>query len=263
MSAAKGANAVKFSLDYEEFMKPEVWGGKGYTYGNQSWFGNQTYSEIVDHAIHGDDSLVDEAEKLIAKLDADIELEHPEWLPSVYGAYPIVSEYLASSPTPMRHKTQVPAENEPVGIWVDLTSSAGVSYDLIRKRGIVVLALVLKLQQLRPVDLHCCCVLPADKNGGTFIDLTMPTRPLQLGVVCHVLTCVGFARHVMYGAAQKMNNSSLGRVISEDREFRTVGDIPEKDVTIMGSHLDHVKELSNSLAWVQGMVNKYIHRDEE
>jgi hypothetical protein len=66
----------------------------------------------------------------------------------------------------------------------------------------------------------------------------------------------------MYGAAQKMNNSSLGRVISQDWEFRKVGSIPENDVTIMGSHLEHVKELSNSLAWVQGMVNKYVHRED-
>lgn len=253
---------MKFSFDFEEFMNPKVWGGKGYTYGDRQWFGKQTFSQIISNAKHGDDSLVVEAEKLISQLDADIELEHPEWISSVYGAYPIVPEFLAGSPTPMRHRTRVPADNEPVGIWVDLTSSAGVNYELIRKRGIVVLALVLKLQQLRAIDLHCCCVLPDDKNGGTFIDLTMPTRPLQLGVVCHVLTCVGFARHVMYGAAETMNQSRLGRPLRRDEEFRSVGSIPDSDVTIVGSHLYDVQELANSLAWVQGMVNKYVHREE-
>lgn len=253
---------MKFNFDFESFMNPQVWGGKGYTYGDMRWFGNQTFSQIKERAIHGDDSLVAEAEKLIAQLDADIELEHPEWVSSVYGAYPIVPEFLAGSPTPMRHRTRVPSDSEPVGIWIDLTSSAGVDYDIIKKRGIVVMALVLKLQQLRAIDLHCCCVLPDDRNGGTFIDLVMPTRPLQLGVVCHVLTCVGFARHIMYGAAEKMNGSSLGRLIRRDEEFRAIGNIPENDVTIVGSHLQDVNELRNSLAWVQGMINKYVHREE-
>jgi hypothetical protein len=256
-----GANAMTYKFDYEEFMRPEVWGGKGYTGSDKQWFGNQTFKEIIDRAIHGDESLVPEAEKLIAQLDADIELEHPEWLSSVYGAYPVVPEYLAGSPTPMRHKTRVPAENEPIGIWVDLTSSAGVSYELIKKRGIVVLALVLKLQQVRAVDLHCCCCLP---SVNSYVDLVMPTRPMQLGVVTHVMTCVGFARHVMYGAVETwIKRSCNSRVINTDSEFRRVLDIPENDVTIIGSHLNSVRELSNSLAWVQGMVNKYVHREDE
>lgn len=253
---------MKFSFDFEEFMNPSIWGGKGYEYYDKSWFGNQTYQQIIERANHGDDSLVAEAEKLIAQLDADIELEHREWLASPHGAYPVVPEAIAGSPTPMRHQTRVPAENQPIGIWIDLTSSAGVSYDLIRKRGIVVLALLLKLQQIRAIDLHCCCIFPDDQNGGTFVDLIMPTRPLQLGVICHVLTCVGFARHVMYGAMQKLNKSRLLRVTREDKEFRAVGSIPDNDVTIVGSHLYDVQELSNSLAWVQGMVNKYVHREE-
>ena len=249
-----------FKFQYEEFLAK--FGNQGYTYGNREWFGNLSYQQIRDYAVHGDESLVPEAEKLIAQLNAEIELERPEWLPSVCGAYGIVAEYLADSPTPMRLKSKVPSDNTPIGIWVDLTSSAGVSHDIIMRRGVVVLALVLKLQQLRAVDLHCCHVQPDDSNGGTFTDLVMPTRPMQLGVVTHVLTCVGFARHIMYGAAQKLNHSGLGRVIREDKEFRRIGKIPENDVTIVGSHLYDVEELSNSIAWIQGMVNKYVHREE-
>lgn len=253
---------MTFKFDFEEFMKPSVWGGRGYTYSDRKWFGNQTYEQIINSALHGDENLVVEAERLLNKLDADIELEHPEWVASVYGAYPVVPEFLAGSPTPMRIKTRVPADTSTIGIWVDLTSSAGVTHDIIMRRGIVVLALVLKLQQIRPVELHCCSMFPDDQNGGTFIDLVMPTRPLQLGVVCHVLTCVGFARHVMYGACQKFNRSRLGRVVRIDEEFRRCANIPENDVTIVGSHLNDVDELANSLAWVQGMVNKYVHREE-
>lgn len=251
---------LRFTLDYEEFMKPSVWGGKGYIGHHKSWFGDQTFEQIRERALHGDDSLVPEAEKLIAKLDADIELEHREWLPSVYGAYPVVAEYLAGSHTPMRHQTRVPAENEPVSIWIDSNVSAGITYETIKKRGIVVLALLMKLQQVRAVDLHYVCALP---TPNVYLDLIMPTRPLPLGVVCHVLTSVGFTRHVMFAGCEHLSKRSWSSaIIRDDKEFRQKMNIPDNDVTIVGSHLQDVRELNNSFAWVQGIVNKYVHREE-
>lgn len=248
------------NLDFEQFMKPEVWGGKGYKSDTPGWFGRETYEQIVQRAIHGNDNLVPEAEKLIAKLDFDIELERSEWLPDVHGAYPIVAEYLSGSPTPMRHRTKVPADNEPVGIWVDSNVSAGISYETIKQRGIVILALVLKLQQLRAVDLHYVCALP---TPDVYLDLVMPTRPMQLGVVTHVLTSVGFTRHVMFAGAEHISKRSWhSGVIREDKQFRQAMNIPDNDVTIVGSNLQDIVELRNSLAWVQGMVNKYVHREE-
>jgi len=253
-----------YQYTLEEFMSPSV-RGSFRDYNDISWYGNQTHEQVVNGAINGDDSLVPYAEKLIEQLDTTVDIEHAEWIPSIYGAYPIVPEFLAGSVTPMRHKTRVPSDTTPIGVWVDLTPSCGVDAKTLERKGATILALVMKLQQVRAVELHCCGLAPSDVEGGYFIDILMPTQPLQLSVVCHVLTCAGFIRDLVFGHKMRECNQAgwWGRVIREEEEFRSAASIPEGDLAIVGSHLQDYESLRDNVRWVQDQVNKYVHKEEE
>ena len=54
----------------------------------------------------------------------------------------------------MRQWDYGPSDASPVAVWVDLTCSGGFSAKDMEKRGTAILALVMKLKAIRPVDLY-------------------------------------------------------------------------------------------------------------
>jgi hypothetical protein len=175
---------------------------------NASWFGNITHSQALTMATKGDDSQVAAAEALMEKFSAEIETSQYSDEPSVAGCYACVPEALMGEPECMRVPELVGSESAPLSIYVDITSSATISADQIRKRGVAVLAAVMALSATRPISLHVITVMgggKANSDGDEFniVDVTIPTAPLDLATAAFALCHVGFARRLFYAVAMK------------------------------------------------------------
>lgn len=169
------------------------------------WFGYLTYAQAMEGMTVGQESLVPKAEALLEKIDAAVETPHCEWLPSIYGAYPIVPEYLANSPECMRHKTQVPTDVAPVSVYVSTTCSGSIEDDVMLARGVAILALIMKLQAIRPIDLYMLAETHGQTDGEFLQVIHIPTQPLNISVAAFVLGRVGWARHLTYSVARMLD----------------------------------------------------------
>lgn len=187
--------------------------GKGHYRSDRAtdpWYGNRglSFDKACDLALTGDDSLVSEATALLAKLETSIDTMAHAWLPSPVGAYPIVPEALAGMPDPMRRRALVESELAPITVHLPTNATADLSPNQVMTRGLAVLALVMKLQSVRPVKLVVTGELSIDAGGhgsygstDEFISVDINTQPLDLATACFVITQVGFFRRVMMGLA--------------------------------------------------------------
>lgn len=171
---------------------------------NGDWTNYQTFSQSVDKAIKGDDSLVAEAEKLLDQLDASVEVPTKSWEPNVHGAYPVVADFLAGSPTPMRSLSPVYREESPISIYVSTTCSAGVDADTMQKRGVAIMALLLKMQQIRPIELYLLAETHGVTDGECLQMIKVESKPLNLATACYAVADVAFARNLTYSQARKL-----------------------------------------------------------
>ena len=100
-----------------------------------SFFGDETREETLRYARYGNESLVENANKLMDKLDSVCGgVETSQWEPSPCGAYPIVPEYLNGSPTCMRQMLPC-GEVSPVKVYVSTTSFFGITAEELEQIG--------------------------------------------------------------------------------------------------------------------------------
>ncbi len=141
---------------------------------------------------------------MLEKMEASLESTAGEWVPSPIGAYPIVPDFLVGLPDCMRRRVEVVSDAAPISVYVDIGSSACFSADVLLKRGIAILALVLKLQAVRSVNL-----ILLDENGGRYGNddmvyaIQIDSKPLDLGTACYALTDVSLSRRLTFGLAHQ------------------------------------------------------------
>ena len=227
-----------------------------------SWFNGETAEQSLNFAQYGNDSLVPEAEKLLESIqDVYGGTETNQWEPSPCGAYPIVPEYLNGSPTCMRQMLPV-GEVSPVCIYVCTTCSAAVTPEQIKKRGIAILALVMKLQAIRPVELFVTA--ETDGTGGDVIQvIPIESKPLSLAHATYCLTSAGFVRRLTYGIANEKYNSCGSWGIMYDKLGSSypewlkgqLGCSPS-DLYIKSAHCDD-SMLSDPVAWVNRELERF------
>jgi hypothetical protein len=184
--------------DFADTVIKRVPGGYG---GGGSWTGGETWDQAVKRARQGNTDLVPQAEALVDRLTVDAQRDMRTWLPSRAGAYPVVGEYLAGRPECMRRMTPDLSDRAPIRLYVELTSSAGVSASDMVKRGTAILALTLLLNMQRSVELHVLVGLDAsaDGNKASFCVVPLGTSPIDISLACNALTSVGFTRSMGYG----------------------------------------------------------------
>ncbi len=175
--------------------------------GATEWTGNVSHEGIGNLLMTGDDAMVRKCDKLLSKLD-NIELP---LLPSsdvrrdVFGTRVSIGEYAVGSPTCFRRRVKVQSEVAPLKIMVGISSSAGISAEQLQKRGMLMLALLRKIELVRPVDLFVYCELDGsvDDTGDYFPVVKIDSRPLALGVAASALCHTATARHLLYGWGRK------------------------------------------------------------
>lgn len=229
-----------------------------------SWYNNETEEETLRKAELGDTSLVAAAEEQLSKLDTAIETPRNVWERNVAGAYACVPDVLAGLPTPMRRMVHQRDETNPITIYVDTASSAYISAEVFAQRGITILALVMALTRIRPVQLFQMDNGDGykDGTGETVVISEINTHPLDLATACYVLTSVAFARRLCY-SLEEVHNGFSGQwargyshsnpTLYYDGLKTRLGVDASRCLMIPGAHLRD-ELITSPLAWIERQI---------
>lgn len=178
------------------------WSG---THAGGSWTNNESFDRSAALALYGDKSLVPEAEKMMEKLEHQLETPNIVWERSVAGAFPIVPDFLAGEIACMRTREPQFCDRSPISLLIDLSSSGGDTSERIRRRGIAQLALTMALAQVRPVQLFVYVIGDGRDQGESIIACKINTQPLDLASACYVTTSCGFDRNLGMALMHHLN----------------------------------------------------------
>jgi len=262
LRALEQTDAVKIHLDrYKRDGRSE----------SKAWFGNVTPLQAIKLAHSGDASIVPQAEALLAQIDdAAIHVPLRQWGASPAGAYPVVPEVLAGSPTPMRRYLQDPSEHGTISVYVGVNSSSAYDAPTLLKRGVAILALVSKLQAIRPVELHVVSTVASGamigfgSNGpGNFVTtMRVDTKPLDLAVAGYFLAHCGFDRRLNHALAESLTafNGGWALALSQGKIPTMLG-LGPKDIWIEPAHLDD-KMIRQPVEWVNAQIAAAMNEAE-
>jgi hypothetical protein len=172
------------------------------------WAGGVPRDRLVEMTRSGDLTAVPESDALLERFEALVPAPSARRAirDDVAGSIANVPAYLSGSPLAMRRKVRDENEFAPIAVVVDLTSSAMISADAIRKRGVAVLALVRALSARRPIELWAGCGLDADsRKNALWAFAQLDTAPLDLARAAHFLTHPGVPRAMFYGYGEEHN----------------------------------------------------------
>jgi hypothetical protein len=249
-----------------------------HTDGGCSSWGHATYA-TRQKFLNGDETYVAEAEAYLNRINDTLpETLRNEWHNDVFGPIVSVPDYLSNSPVPFRRERISESSCAPVRIIVSLTSSAGISAEVLRERGIVILALLMKVQQVRPIDLTVYCELDCDghNTGMGIVSLNIESKPLSIGSALNAMANSDIARQMFYNC---IGSESIIRGFKGGR-----GGWPET-FTYGGKNIEYfksVKELfkmtdgdlyipptyltdpivQNPLGWINENLQKLVHFEE-
>lgn len=226
-------NTVSFDsiTELAAWADKEIDESRRYRRDSGSWYGRTDWATTTARCAMGYDANVEEARKLLTKLESSINVSTTVWESQVSGCFPIVPEYLAGEPECMYEQTPSTADTAPLSIYIDLTTSYSIEADEYRKRGLAVLALTMLLSAVRPVNLHLITVMGgkaakgADGEQFSIVSARVETAPLDLTRAAYALTDVSVPRHLFYATAEKLHKfagewptfkgSNYGKVTSE------------------------------------------------
>jgi len=230
-------------------------------YSEGSWYGFESYNDTLKGCFKGDSNLVVKSDEFLEQVEAEsIETLQPYWAKSVQGAFCNVPDYLSGSPTPMRLRKKASSELSPVSIYVSTTCSGGIDSEVMTKRGLVALALLRKLETIRPVSLYLLAETHGNKDGICAIAVRMQSSPIDLSVACYALAHVSFARHLTYTFAQRHegfnggwpNQYKYGETNGGSKYYNFIRQhvgMNEQDIYVPPAAL-HDQMLKNPVEWI-------------
>jgi hypothetical protein len=231
---------------------------------------NESWDSAMAKMTHGDDKHVSKADALLDKL-SDVSEGVPvrEWTPSPMGAYPVVPEFLSGMPTCMRSLSPA-GELAPLKVVVSTTSSGGLDLETLRRRGVAVLALVMKLQTIRPVDLYVLVEGNDCKQGrrqNLFQMIRLDTRPLSIAHTCFALANAGFARQLTYAHMHRYHSwdgawPPAYKSSAYESIVRQECNMTPDDLWIRSSHTSDTL-LRDSVKWVNTQIAKYTSGEND
>lgn len=254
----------------ESFAKKAAYVSQKDIYEDVSWTG-ETYKQSLDRARYGYEKYAEEAEKLLDKLYTEIDIPYPTYQASMYGAFPVVGDFLANSPTSMRKKTVEEFERTPINIFYDVSSSAGVNWEILLQRGIAVFALAMVLQKMRPVNLNLFATLDGtSRDQATIPVINVDLNNINLSVASYATAGVGFDRNLIHSWA-RMENGFTGhwafREFPESVEYwhkiRLFLKIEPQDLLIKGAFLNDDLIAKDPLQWCKNEIEKFKKNYDE
>lgn len=179
---------------------------------NSRFYGDTPIHKLYQYCATGNDSLVSEAQAMLDKAQINVETTAYVETPEVAGFFPCVPEVLAGEPECMRTVERTSANTAPLSVVIDLTTSATISTDFVRQRGVLLLAFVMAMCATRPVSLYVCTAMDGravERERLSACVVRLNTAPLDLATACFALTDAGFYRRLFY-AVQSREGGSIG-----------------------------------------------------
>jgi hypothetical protein len=229
----------------------------------------QSWSQVAARCAVGHDESVGPASKLMQQLETGLSIETTAYQSSVAGCFPNVPEFLAGEPECMWDQVHIDSDTAPLAIYLDLTSSAGITPDEFRKRGIAVLALTMLLSSIRPISLHVCTVMGARVSDRpdtmrkrhesySIASARIETAPLDLARAAYVMTDVAAARRMFYavgntdGSWPTFTGVGYGSTTSAEYVKRV------RDILSLDSEVLYIPAVSYMSGEVEQMVNQPV-----
>jgi hypothetical protein len=223
-------------------------------------YGVKRTPEFLQKVVTGDESLVARADALLTKIEDQIPVSKG-WrnVDDVVGAIPNVPAFLAGHPQHMRRRERTVTESAPITIFMNLTSSMGISPDKILQRGITLLALVRLLVEHRSVELWVGTCL-----GRTAAMWKIDTAPMDLARAAFHICDPSMSRLFGYATCEMLVNEHIGGGAPTQALFdlmsRTAG---WNDVMMIPYiHLDDPM-VANPVGWLKRVMSKYVSGEVE
>jgi hypothetical protein len=250
----------------------------GYRHSNgSSWYGSVGFEEAIKRTHTGDSALVAQSDALISQLEDQI-VHTLKWrnVDDVVGAITNVPAFLAGVPQCMRRRQRTARDDAPVVIFMDLTSSGGISAQDLLKRGTAILAFARMLSDHRTVELWGGVSLGEGRYGDTAWSNTVgwkiDTAPLDLARAAFLLASPAIARGIGYalgeetsqkgswGGSWSFGDHSAHVRTQEERLRRALGN---SEVLLVPSIYLNDPLVRDPVGWIKRELSRYTNSDED
>lgn len=249
-------------------------GGYSAANSDRSWSGADDLAGALNDCEQGNcGSALQDAEKLMHEIQAQgLMSEHVmRWGPNVVGAIPLIPNALLGVPDSMLAPLwEAQSARGPIKVFYDCVGSAGVSETDMSKRGTAVLAFVLLMSQIRPVELFVIAGMQG--TGGACIPIVkVETAPLDLKSSLYALARTAYSREIAFAWGYSSDAAGTrrgfhggwawGSAPQQDgtgvwhEAMRTVLDIQPDDLLIPGAvYGDPI--VKDPITWLQREIDK-------
>ena len=242
------------------------------------WGGNTTLWSFLTRRHDPDEEAVRVSAELIEELQDSIDvstLTH-EMVGAPVGSSPRVGAFLAGSPNAMNRITEPLTTDGPVQMYVDGTSSSGVSAISMRTKGICCLALARMIQMVRPVELFAVNGVGVSQYGrpaqgmdkvqfrrDSFVKMHVSTAPFDVTSAARALSDPYVARGIGYNLARLNAGCPVGSSTHlpwPSAPLAGVLDVrPDRDVVIGAEHIDMgIGTRISALDWVKEQFTAWL-----
>lgn len=176
-------------------------------------YDQDTLRWVIPQIRKGNEEMAHNAERLIEQIEsASYNVQQASSTRAVFGPRIAIGEWLAGSPTCFRRRQKSSSVSAvPLEIYVSVGLGSVVTQSHTAIRGAALTALVMKLQQVRPVDLYLIDEnVYSDYDGPSsdydqvigMTSVRIETRPLNLAQLAFCLTSRNFVDYIIYGTAK-------------------------------------------------------------
>ena len=240
-----------------------------------SWAGGGGFQKFMACITTGDNSLVEESDKHLAMIEDQVPMSRG-WrnVDDVVGAVPNVPAFLAGHPQCMRRRQRAMRDTAPLAIYMDLTSSAGISAKDVQQRGVVLLALVRLLVEHRPVELWVGTSLGAGHRYGGQAAVTatvawrIDTAPLDLARAAYHVSATAMSRGFGYNIIHAELSMPHGSWPFDNFGLHTQTAPARLGQVFAGQELLYVPPIylndsmtADPVGWVKRVLAKYVGED--
>ena len=227
-----------------------------------------TPEDFAEKLSSGDSHLVPLARSLLGKIHARVEIPTPvdRTQRSVSGSRVHVPSYCAGTPKAMlRRNPAAESVAGPIRVFVGLAAASRVSRKTIELRGAAVLALVLALQRLRPVNLSVFASARTRRLGRDVVAvMPVSTTPIDLSRVCFALTNPGMVRRWLGTVLVRLAGMREDPLLISRVPPSELLDVSSQDI-VLGTEMsgtNHFRSVDAAAAWVQDRIDHALGDSE-
>ena len=225
---------------------------------SHAWCGGLGRPATLERATYGDDANVPQARALLERVQGAVETPRTTWRRDVAGAYPVVAEYLQGLPDCMRARRRSLDLSNPIAVYASIMAPAIEDADNMMRRGIAILALALKLQAQRPIDLYAVCPWVA-----TTLVIRIPTRPLSIAHAAFALSHPAYFRRLAHEVLYATGDQDTS--INNDSYVPKILGMKPTDIYIgtgmstldwSGTRANYLDMQADPIAWINAQLKR-------